>query len=350
MANYELFPTQNLNCEVTTSDVSFDFGDTSRFRKIKFPEQAGITANALLQLVPAQLVADTASNLYVLHFPKGIQGALMNLHQGGQSTTMIDAAGSFAGSASLYKVNPTAVAAFQMFSVASFATGQYFLADISSKLTEVNRKLDDLLAFLQASKRTELLSELTFVKYALANYATIMLSEPQRMATIGNLQRAKIKAVADIEFYTEQLESSAAAKSNENQAKTVLQNKQGIDLASQLYAISTIMEAYYSQNWNQSYLANISADAKPLFALTQNRMISAITKFSDRINKDLESKKKGLLKGDVSQSEHKVLKLYDTLNSQSETPLLAFIEEALDKPSEPSELYLRSDGSVYQKI
>jgi hypothetical protein len=266
------------------------------------------------------------------------------------STTMIDAAGSFAGSASLYKVNPAAVAAFQMFSVASFATGQYFLADISSKLTEVNRKLDDLLAFLQASKRTELLSELTFVKYALANYATIMLSEPQRIATIGNLQRAKIKAVADIEFYTEQLESSAAAKSNENQAKTVLQNKQGIDLASQLYAISTIMEAYYSQNWNQSYLANISADAKPLFALTQNRMISAITKFSDRISKDLESKKKGLLKGDVSQSEHKVLKLYDTLNSQSETPLLAFIEEALDKPSEPSELYLRSDGSVYQKI
>lgn len=329
MADDKQLSMQNLNCEVTASDVSFDFSDTSRFRKIKFPEQAGITANALLQLVPAQLVAGTASNLYILHFPKGIQGALMNLHQGGQSTTMIDAAGSFAGSASLYKVNPTAVAAFQMFSVASFATGQYFLADISSKLTEVNRKLDDLLAFLQASKRTELLSELTFVKYALANYATIMLSEPQRMATIGNLQRAKIKAVADIEFYTEQLESSAA-KSNENQAKTVLQNKQGIDLASQLYAIS--------------------ADAKPLFALTQNRMISAITKFSDRISKDLESKKKGLLKGDVSQSEHKVLKLYDTLNSQSETPLLAFIEEALDKPSEPSELYLRSDGSVYQKI
>lgn len=74
MANYELFPTQNLNCEVTTSDVSFDLGDTSRFRKIEFPEQAGITANALLQLVPAQLAADTASNLYVIRFPKGIQG------------------------------------------------------------------------------------------------------------------------------------------------------------------------------------------------------------------------------------------------------------------------------------
>ena len=73
MADDKQLSMQNLNCEVTASDVSFDFSDTSRFRKIKFPEQAGITANALLQLVPAQLVADTASNLYVLHFPKGIQ-------------------------------------------------------------------------------------------------------------------------------------------------------------------------------------------------------------------------------------------------------------------------------------
>ena len=346
MADDKQLSLQNLNCEITASDVAYDFDDTSRFRKIEFPEQAGITANSLLQLVPASLVADAASNTYVLRFPNGIQGTLMNLQQGGQATTMIDASGRITGTASLYSITPASVAVFQMFSVASFATGQYFLADISSKLTEVNRKLDDLLAFLQASKRTELLSELTFVKYALANYATIMLSEPQRMATIGNLQRAKIKAIADMEFYTEQLESSAAAKSNENQAKTVLQNKQGIDLASQLYAISTIMEVYYSQNRNQSYLANISSDAKPLFALTQNRMISAMTKFSDRINKE----KKSLLKSDVSQSEHKVLKLYDTLNAQPEAPLLTFIEEALDKPSKPAELYLRSDGSVYQKI
>lgn len=341
---------QNLNCEFATSDVAYDFDDSSRFRKLEFPEQAGIAANSLLQLIPAELVAESTSNTYILRFPEGIQGTLMNLRQGGQSATIMDATGHIAGTASLHKVKPLPVATFQMFSVASFATGQYFLADISSKLTEVNRKLDDLLAFLQASKRTELLSELTFVKYALANYSTIMLSEPQRMATIGNLQRAKIKAIADMEFYTEQLESSAAVKTNENQAKTVLQNKQGIDLASQLYAISTIMEAYYSQNWNQTYLTNISADAKPLFALTQNRMISALTTFSDKVSKEIESKKKSLLKGDVSQSEHKVLKLYDTLNAQSEAPLLTFIKAALDKPSKPAELYLRSDGSVYQKI
>lgn len=349
MSDTELRPA-NFNFEVLPCDPHLNFDDSSRYQKVEFPEQAGLTANSLLQLIPAQAAADAVSNTYVLRFPEGIQGTLMNLHQGGQATTMVDATGHIAGTASLYKVDPVSVAAFQMFSVASFATGQYFLADISSKLTEVNRKLDDLLVFLQASKRTELLSELTFVKYALANYSTIMLSEPQRMATIGNLQRAKIKAVADIEFYTEQLEDSVTAKTNENQARTVLQNKQGIDLASQLYAISTIMEAYYAQNWNKSYLANLNADAKPLFALTQNRMIGSLKTFSDKINKEIENKKKGLLKGDVSQSEYKVLELSDTLNAQPESPLLVLVKEALEKPSKPAELYLRPNGEVYQKV
>lgn len=328
MSDSELRPA-NFNFEVVPCASNPDFDDSSRYKKVEFPEQAGLTANSLLQLIPAQAAADAVSNTYVLRFPEGIQGTLMNLHQGGQSATIMDASGHIAGTASLYKVDPASVAAFQMFSVASFATGQYFLADISSKLTEVNRKLDDLLVFLQASKRTELLSELTFVKYALANYSTIMLGEPQRMATIGNLQRAKIKAIADMEFYTEQLEDAVSAKTNENQARTVLQNKQGIDLASQLYAISTIMEAYYAQNWNKAYLENLNTDAKPLFALTQNRMIGALKTFSDKVNKEIENKKKGLLKGDVSQAEHKVLELSDALNAQPESPLLALVNSSM---------------------
>ena len=244
MSESEMFPLRSVGCEVASCNTPLDFGDTARFRKVEFPEQAGLAANSLLQLVPAELAAEAASSTYVLRFPKGIQGSLMNLHQGGQSAVMKDATGHFVGTASLYRVDPASVAAFQAFSIASFATGQYFLADISSKLTEVNKKLDDLLAFLQTSKRTELLSELTFVKYALANYSTIMLNDAQRIATIGNLQRAKTKAIADIEFYTEQLESAVAGKSNESQAQIVLQSKQGVDLASQLYAISGIMETY----------------------------------------------------------------------------------------------------------
>ena len=351
MSDSEMLSTQSSSCEITLCDIPLDFGDAMRFHKIEFPEQAGLAANLLLRLVLAELAVGAASSTYVLRFPKGIQGSLINLHQGGQSTVMKDATGHFVGTASLYRTDPVSLATFQVFSIASFATGQYFLADISSKLTEVNKKLDDLLAFLQTSKRTELLSELTFVKYALANYSTIMLNDAQCIATIGNLQRAKTKAIADIEFYTEQLESAVAGKSNESQAQIVLQNKQGVDLASQLYAISGIMETYYSQNWNESYLANIKADAKPLFALTQNRMIGALRTFSDKVTKELEARKKNpLTKNEVSKKECEVLRVCDALNSQAESPLLILMTDALNKPSRETELYLRPDGSVYQKI
>lgn len=340
----------NLGVEVSSCEVPLDFSDTSRFRKIEFPEQAGITANSLLQLIPASLAADAASNTYVLRFPNGIQGTLMNLHQGGQSATIMDTTGHIAGSASLYKVNPLSVAAFQMFSVASFATGQYFLADISSKLTEVNRKLDDILAFLQASKRTELLSELTFVKYALANYATIMLSEPQRMATIGNLQRAKIKAVADMEFYAEELENATAAKNLENQIGTILQHKRTIDLTSQLYSISTIMESYYAQNWDATYTKYLKDETEDLMGLIEKRVSTAIGTYANTIRDAHKENPVTKKTKPFSETEKTLLHTSEILTNRTKNPLVDTIQEALNKPFESSELYLRSDGSVYQKI
>ena len=343
-------PLSNLGVDVSSCEVPLDFSDTSRFRKLEFPEQTGITANSLLQLVPAELAADAASNTYVLRFPKGIQGTLMNLHQGGQSATIMDATGRVAGSASLYKVDPLSAAAFQMFSVASFATGQYFLVDISSKLTEVNRKLDDLLAFLQKSKRTELLSELTFVKYSLANYATIMLCEPQLIATIGNLQRAKIKAVADMEFYTEELESASKEKVLESQIKKILQNKSAIDLSSQLYSISMIMESYYAQNWDEVYAKHLKDDAENLMGLMENRALTVIGTCANAIRDAHKEHPVTKKIKPYNEAEKELLHISDDMTNRTKYPLIDTVQKALNKPFESSELYLRSDGSVYQKI
>ena len=200
MASNELLSTKDLNCEIVPSDIPFDFSDKTRFRKVEFPEQTGVTANSLLQLLPPAIVSDTASKTYILKFPEGVQGVLLHLRNGGYATTVVDASSHFSGTASLHPINPASVALFNAFSIASFATGQYFLSDISSKMSEISRKLDDVLSFLEDSKRTELLSELTFVKYAVGNYSTIMLSEPQRIATLTNIQRSKIRAIADIDF------------------------------------------------------------------------------------------------------------------------------------------------------
>ena len=350
MLDHDIFSAQDLNYTIAASNISFDFGDTSRFRKIEFPEQASLTANSLLQLLPAAAVSDAAAKTYILKFPEGVQGTLLHLRKGGYATTLVDAGSHFSGAASLHPVNPASVALFNVFSIASFATGQYFLSDISSKMSEINRKLDDVLTFLEDSKRTELLSELTFVKYAVSNYSTIMLSEPQRIATLTNIQRSKIRAVADIDFYTTELKHRVDGKDAKKNPQAVLNTKQSLDLASQLYAISSIMESYYAQNWNTAYLENICAEADSLLGYTKNKISDAISPYAKDIR---EAHKETLLKKTpvpFTSSEEKILKISEKLTNQVQNPLVAAIKNALHEPTKPSELYLTQDGSVYQKL
>lgn len=73
MASNELLSTKDLNCEIVPSDIPFDFSDKTRFRKVEFPEQTGVTANSLLQLLPPAIVSDTASKTYILKFPEGVR-------------------------------------------------------------------------------------------------------------------------------------------------------------------------------------------------------------------------------------------------------------------------------------
>lgn len=349
MPSKELF--QDLNFNIFPSDISYDFSDTTRFQKIEFPEQLGVSANSILQLLPDVAISNLAATTYVLKFPEGVQGTLMNLRRGGQTTSIVDASNHFTGTASLHPIDPTAIALFNIFRITSFATGQYFLSDISSKMSEINRKLDDVLKFLESTKRAELLSELTFVKYAVENYATIMLSEPQRFATLSNLQRSKIRAIADIEFYTMELEQRVAAKGAEKDQNPVFNAKQNLDLASQLYAISSIMEPYYAQNWNSSYLSNISNEAIQLFGLSKNRVAQAISSYAKEIqNLHKETFTSKLRKSSFTPSEARIISISEELTNQIQHPLITTIDSALHKPMQTSEFYLTKDGSIYQKL
>lgn len=350
MTSNELLSTKDLNCEIVPSDIPFDFSDKPRFRKVEFPEQTGVTANSLLQLLPPAIVSDTASKTYILKFPEGVQGALLHLRNSGYATTVVDASSHFSGTASLHPINPASVALFNAFSIASFATGQYFLSDISSKMSEINRKLDDVLSFLEDSKRTELLSELTFVKYAVGNYSTIMLSEPQRIATLTNIQRSKIRAIADIDFYTTELEHRVNAKDAKKNQEPVLIAKQNLDLASQLYAISAIMEVYYAQNWNAAYLESIRAEADLLLGHTKNKISDAISPYAKDIREAHKPKFRQKAPDPFTESEKNILKISDSLTNQVLNPLVTVIKNALNEPMKPSELYLTRNGFMYQKI
>lgn len=57
MSDTELRPA-DFNFEVAPCESHPDFDDPTRFQKVEFPEQAGLAANSLLQLIPAQIAAD----------------------------------------------------------------------------------------------------------------------------------------------------------------------------------------------------------------------------------------------------------------------------------------------------
>ena len=355
MSNSQLCST-DFNYEISPCEVPYNFEDTSQFQKLSFPEENGIRLNSLLQLAPNVATADIMSKAYVVRFPKGVQGTLISLKQGGQSVIMRGEHGRFTGTASLYEVRSDMVNLMNIFTVASFATGQYFLAHISTELSEIRKSIDDVLKFLNDDKRSQLIAELTFVKYAASNFSSIMLSESQRTATLTNLQHSKIAAVSNIEFYTTQLEDKIASKKSgkpSEQCAAVLQAKQTLDLAMQLYVMSSVMEVYYSQNWNKLYLENIHNDMKQVLTSSKNRMLRSLSAFGTTIqdaHKDVKVIGMSIPKGGYSEVENELFKTIDELSNKTELPLLELADDALQSPKKETKLYMTGDGDVYQKV
>ena len=343
MSDSQLRPA-DFNCEILPCEVPYNFEDTSQFQKLSFPEEACVRLNSLLQLAPTVAAADALSKTYVLRFPEGVQGVLMRLKQGGLSTVMVGGDGRIVGTASLIEAGTEMVNLMNIFTAASFATGQYFLAHISTELSEIRKSIDDVLKFLNDDKRSQLIAELTFVKYAASNFSSIMLSD------------SKIAAVSNIEFYTTQLEDKIASKKSgkpSEQCAAVLQAKQTLDLAMQLYVMSSVMEVYYSQNWNKLYLENTHNDMKQVLTSSKNRMLRSLSAFGTTIqdaHKDVKVIGMSIPKGGYSEVENELFKTIDELSNKTELPLLELADDALQSPKKETRLYMTSNGEVYQKV
>ena len=150
---------ETLTCEITPIDssVALDFGNKARFKKLAPTSEQAAQLSNLAQQIPLVVAGNSIADTYMLVFPKGIDGTLMSLKQGGMSTVLIGGDGKIAGTASLVEAsNMTAL--FNAFSAMSIITGQYFLSKITSDLKMISLNLDKILEFLYGDKRAELLS------------------------------------------------------------------------------------------------------------------------------------------------------------------------------------------------
>lgn len=339
--------------EIKPSDSTTDLTDEKRFMKLKMTRDQKAQVNALLGSVPSLIGVGTLSQSYVLTFPEGVQGTLMQLKSGGYSTTLRNPdTGRIVGSAALEQASVQA-ACLGAFTAMSIASGQYFLAEINSKLNMMKLSLDKILEFLYGDKRAELMSEISFVRFAYQNYGSIMGHDQQRLSTIISLQNARKVAMKDIEFYLADLLSAVEAKGQIDILSAVekaLQIKDCLELSIQLYVMSNLLEVYYAQNHDKEFLKYIEEDVGAYINKCDKRML---TSFS-MLQQALVSHKVSLFKKmDKDILEAKTLRVEDVveqLNATESSDLRDYLHSALIAPEKNKEFYFNQKGDTYLKI
>lgn len=99
---------KSIGIELHPCEQPVDLSDVSRFTKLKLTQGQKMQINSLLGEIPSLITANTLSQTYVAVFPDGIPHALLQLGQGGVSSSYkVD--GKFAGTASLYQTTSQAI-------------------------------------------------------------------------------------------------------------------------------------------------------------------------------------------------------------------------------------------------
>lgn len=341
-------PIKLYDFEIVPCDDISKQGD---LKKLEMSSAQKMQTSALFQQLPSITTAGAVSNAYMMKLPAGVSSADLvhyTKYQGAVSNVYLDESGKFSGQAPLYSLKGQAIA-MGAFSAMSIATGQYYLSEINNNLTAINQKADKILEFLYGDKKAELMSEVRFVNFAYQNYSSIMMSDAQRIATIVNIQEARKIAMKDIEFYVSDLDSLAKTKDIsdlDSFVNDVFRMKDCLQLAIQLYGMSNILEVYYSQNTDNTYLKYVEDDIFSYIDKCEKRMLSNFSAVQMRIN---NYKGPLLRKTDKSGYEKRISEIVDLLGSGEELIKRSPLQVVLHSYQKASIYYLDEDGNVYLK-
>lgn len=142
-----------------------------------------------------------------------------------------------------------------------------------------------------------------------------------------SLQESKKVAMKDIEFYISDLDSTAnsGAKSHsefESLAEKSFQIKESLGLSMQLFIMSGMMETYYAQNQDASYLKYLESDMTTYLDKCEKRMLSSFSVLGRRM---VDFKVVPFEKGEKSANAEKIAELVDLLNSGEESSMRKFL-------------------------
>lgn len=334
--------------DIVPCSTNYDFDNKNRFTKLAMTSGQRMQLSGLAQQIPAAMAGNAMANAYLVRFPEGLPHTLTALKQGGFGSMLKGEGGTIVGSASFFEMT-TQAALLNVFTAMSAVTGQYFLAEINSRMDKMNQKLDKILEFLYSEKKAELLAELNFVRYAHQNFTSIMTRDSHRLATIIGLQNSQKIALKDIEFYTNDLDATATAKAkNYEELVDLCASAQRIhnclDLSMQLYVAASLLEVYYSDNFDKFYLKNVDDMVSLYIGRYERQALASFSKLKARIE---DIKPTSLKKVDKAPVHAQLQNLIDRLNQDEESVMRKTLHSVLYATNQNTEYYLTASGDVY---
>lgn len=347
VASLDILP----GCKITQLDDDVNLSNAQKFIKLKPTQGQKIQIGALMNQLPALMGVDSLSKTMVLRFPDGVQGTLMQLKDNGGYTTTLKnpETGKISGSAWMETATQQAIC-LGAFTAMSVVSGQYFLSQINSSLTQISSGLDKILEFLYGNKRAELLSEVNFIRFAYENYRSVMEHSEQRIATLISLQNAKKVAMKDIEFYLSDLSSIITDKKSGDISSTVpkmVRTKDCLDLSLQLYTMSNLLEVYYSENYDENYISFVQSEASIYISKCEKKELSCF----GQLRHLLAGAKDGIF-AKVSKTDYvrQVDAIVAELETSFDSPLQVTLQSGLTEVTKEKCYYLSEDGEVYLKV
>lgn len=341
--------------EILPCEDAVNLEDSSRFSPLTLEPAQKMYISALMQYMPTTLAAGVLSQAYVVKFPAGMPHTLTALKQGGFGS-MLRENGRFVGTASFY---PVAVSATMLgvFNAMAVASGQYFLTQINREMRMMTMKLDEILGFLYGDKKAELMAEMAMVRSFYKNYSSMMAHEQQRTAAIASLQGARKTAIKDIEFYVSDLENIVSEKMKDSaelnsHATKAFQIKESLMLSQQLYVVSNMMEVYFAQNFDASYLQSMERNVLTYLDKCDKRILGSFSALKGQIN---AYKPKTIGKADKASQQkmtdalQAIDALIDSLTNGEENSMRQSVRVSLRKLTECAEFYLSKEGQLYLK-
>lgn len=339
---------QEIGALKVTPCSTADF-ENNGFQKLNLDQSQKSQMNFLFSQMANLSASNTLAQAYIVEFPEGVPHKLMKLHRGGYTASVMGEKGIVA-QAAFHPLEYEAVI-MNAFSVMSIATGQYFLCEINKEFNMINQKIDKIVDFLYGDKKAELMAEVSFVQYAYKNYSSMMSHEAQRVATIASLQESRKIAMKDIEFYLRDLDSKVNTVSKSYSEFEALSNeafqiRDSLDLAMQLYVMSSVMEVYFAQNNDRHYLDALKDDMLYFINKCDKRILSNFSSLRGRIG---NFKPNLISKFDTDPLDHKFEELIDSLSVGEYSPMQKTVNTALSGSLQANKYYLSQDGEIWIK-